>query len=165
RTLGVWTKPVRGVPDGLWSAIKGIWLPICIAFAQLVGITEIFGPAAGLLVSNQILTANELDWNPINLARRATCPCRLKLDAGNRRYEVDAVRLDSELHHLMRFAQILDRDIEIFKAKGLNGGKNGGSVFLRRSEQEIDVGRETRASMPSDGESPDNQVLNFVRVE
>ncbi len=66
---------------------------------------------------------------------------------------------------LVGFAQILDPDVETSKAKGLNGGENGDSVFSCRSKQEIDVGRETTASVPSDGESPDNRVLNFVRVE
>src|SRR5262249_46390147 len=120
-------------------------------------------PPSGLLVRDERFETDVPNRRPTASARLAGGPRLLPGDAADLRHEVDLMRHAPDLQDLVLFDDVLGRDVRGRKAERGDRLKHTGHVLPRGADQEIEVSRESRRAVESDGKPANDQEVNFLR--
>jgi hypothetical protein len=123
---------------------------------QHVDIPEVLGPTGCKLVPKKRIAPNEGNRAPIYGARSPANPRLFKRDRGNRGYQVNAVRLRSELNNLVEAAEVFRNEVQAKKAELHKGLYQQFSVCPIGPDKKIDVSGESGVTVPGNGKAADN---------
>jgi hypothetical protein len=132
---------------------------------QFVDIRQIFLPARGTLVSEELFKAENRHGLTVDHRVGARLPRGVEIYIGDRRENIDAVWRLAELHHASWFNQIRFRDAEVAETEVAERAENSVRVRRCRSDQEVDITGESRIAVKRHGVSTDEEIFNVMRVQ
>jgi gamma-glutamyl:cysteine ligase YbdK (ATP-grasp superfamily) len=108
------------------------------------------------------------DERDVDVSHARDDPIRVRvveLDAVDRRRDVDAIRLDTDLGHEVRIQEVLARHEAARRAVRAEGAQYALGVLGRATHPEVHVARRPRITVTRDGVAADDQVVNAGGVE
>jgi hypothetical protein len=132
---------------------------------EFLGVNGVLGAARSVLVAQKRRPADEVDGKAIQIAGGSVVPRLVETHASDGRHQVNAVWLVTELNHFSRAGQILGGYVEAAEPELRESPQHARCIFVTGANQEIDVRRVPRKSVPRDGQRANHQIFNFVRVQ
>ena len=145
---------VAELDDALFGSLLGR--------VEQVGIHKVLGTACGTLVDDEILCPDEAGLDTADVDQDAVRPAFLERDTADRREQVDANGRIPELHHDLRFQEIIRSQSDRPHPEVIEGGDESLGVVSFDEDPHVEVLGRSGMSVRSERVAADDQKANIT---